>query len=138
MPTRYYKKPSPKQPVIINGNSIMFDKVNIELGIFRTDDAGIQAGITHLQGRGIGGVFDIDADEYNALSQKKTMSSQGNYRDEFGKGPSQIVRPDNDLVSRAAEAETPAVTEAQPVAPAATTLQPSAKPLPRVTKRAQN
>lgn len=131
--TKYYKKGSPKQAVYVRGTPIKFDVVNIELGIFQTNDEGIQSEFAALFARGVGGVFEITVDEYNALAQKKTpTNSQNGYRDVFAKGAThqRIPRPDNDLVTRA-EGEASNAAEPAQSAPAATAVTPSAKPLPR-------
>ncbi len=135
MSTKFYKKASPKQPVYVGGAPIIFTKVNVELGIYRTDDERIQREFAALQARQVGGIFDITAEEYAELEQKKTTNSPDSYRDEFGKaaGHQRTHRPDNDLVSRAVESE-PVQGEDepdQPVVPAKVSLDMGKKPAAR-------
>lgn len=135
MSAKFYKKASPKQPVYVDGRPVQFEKLNIELGVFTTEDVAIQVGFKTLADRGQGGVFEIEKEEYDALLEKKTTNSLGHYRDEFSKGNllSKTLRPDNNLVTHAADEKPP---EPSPVAPTAPgKVEPSKKPLP--AKRAK-
>jgi hypothetical protein len=133
MAIKHYKKPSPKQAVFVRGAPITFEKVNIEVGVYKTDDENIQREFAALQQRGVGGIFDITAEEYESIKKKQT-SSPGSYRDELGKSFSQPrTAPPNDLVYRAEDNAPVPAAMPLPGSPAVpdSTVQPSKKPLPR-------
>jgi hypothetical protein len=116
--THFFKKATPAAPIILtSGQSIYFERINSMTGVYRTDNEDIVNQFSAMQRQARGGIFTITEEEYNGLLKKKLTPSQQNWRDTFGKGNLPMTqRPENDLVSRAAEEGS--VKPSAPAAPA--------------------
>lgn len=80
---KHYKKSSPRVPIYLsNGAPLTFEFISVNVGVFATEDAGVQSQIQTLQARGVGGVIDITPGEYEEL-KKKAMPSRRVFREEL-------------------------------------------------------
>ncbi len=89
--TAYFKKEFPKTPIFLaDGTKLQFEPRESIVGFYKTDSDATITALQKLQAEHRGGVFKIDAAEYEE-GKKKAASNQSklSWREEIGAGSAQ-------------------------------------------------
>lgn len=118
--TRFFKRELPKTPIYLpNGDKLVFETDDGVVGYFKTDQDDVANYLFKLQAEHRGGIFQIEADEYERAWGKKKAAltpskASSQWREELGGG----TAPDTMLQRRVPpDASGAAAAAAKPIAP---------------------